>query len=490
MRSLLWQEGQWQVLIESGAQHHYFYNTETKETTWLPPPALVAASRLRTSLYNTQDWQVLQDTRGKPYYYNRPTKVSTWTPPAGLPEYHEKSVKHGRLLLQAIESMAARILAEEESEVPVEVPVIDIDPLLDMLADVALDPVVVWSQQDAQGRNAFMGACALGLRKIVKKMLVYAPPLEQRDKEGWTALGLMALSGESTGVQDLMEAGADVTCKNGEGFYIWEAALDAGFGAISKIIKDKHAGINQAMVADRKAAKEKSRTTTYSTIFEAAAAGHSGQLQWFLVTNPELLNAQSREGYTVLMIVSRSGYWMAVDALVRGGADLSVVDAMGWTACMHAAACNQSRTVSYLLAAGADPGVVSKAGLTALQLTSCPLVKDTLEGALGLNPLSPRSPRPIVLHTRGKERTLRGVLFVEAPPSVFSYDNGPEEGEGETTVTLEFKPQFTSPQFSTPPPPIPSEPPTAPPPNLPTKIKLERKPIAPAPAPKKKPTKF
>lgn len=513
MPSFQWQEGEWRVLTDGKSKHSYFHNVKTGEVTWIPPSAIVSASRRRSVVYDTQQWQVLTDSRQKPYYYNRKEHSSVWDAPAGLSERHAEAQKYGRQLLQAVAGLVALKIAEEEgdgSNIP-EDTTPKVNAILDMLAVEAIDSVGVWAEVDEQGRNAFMGVCAIGNRKLVKQMLVYSPPLELRDKEGWTALGLMAMSGDSTGVQDLMDAGADVTCKTFDGFYMWESALDAGYGGVSKIIKDKHAGINQAMVAERKAAKEKSRSTTYNTIFEAARAGHSGQLQWFLVTNPGLLHALSEEGYTVLMIVARGGFWLAVDALVRGGAEVDALDTMGWSACMHAAACNQSTTVAYLLSAGADPRIKSKESLTALQLTSCPLVKETLEGALHTlkhgpapppspssysPPLSPVSPRPIVLHTRGPNaRTARGVVFVETPPSVFSYDNGPEEGEEETTLTLEIKYQSPpSPPSLTPPPPPPSSAMFSSPPkeneNLPNKIKLERKAIAPAAAPKKKPAKF
>lgn len=505
MRRALWQEGEWRVISDPACKHPYFHNTKTGVVTWLPPPVIVTASRLRTVLYETKQWQVLQDRRQKPYYHNRTDGSSLWTIPAGLSELHAEAVKHGKMLLEAVAGMQALKLAEEEGDGSFIPP--DTEPqvqsVLKLMTSGRVDPVGVWSVEDERGRNSFMNVCAMGNRKLASQMLAFSPPLERRDKEGWTALGLMALAGESVGVQDLMDAGADVTSKNQDGFYIWEAALDAGFSGVSAIIKAKHASINLALVTEKKAAKEQLRNMKFNTIFEAAAAGHSGQMQWFLVTNPELIKGVTEEGYTILITVARGGFWLVCDMLIRRGADIDAVDPMGWTACMHAASCNHLTTVSYLLAAGADPHIKSKAGLTASQLTSCSLVRETIEASVyALSQPPPPSltaattAKPSLLSARGpKPRTARGVLFTESAPSVFSYDNGPEEGEEETTVTIELKaqplPALPPPSFSAP-PLTPGEASTESKENanLPAKIKMERKAIAPAAAPKKKAVKF
>ena len=64
----------------------YFYNSETKETTWDRPAELAAAEAAASGGDDNapENWKEAKTEDGRTYYYNAKTKVTSWEPPAGF----------------------------------------------------------------------------------------------------------------------------------------------------------------------------------------------------------------------------------------------------------------------------------------------------------------------------------------------------------------------------------------------------------------------
>ncbi|KAM4797034.1 pre-mRNA-processing factor 40 homolog B isoform 3-T3 [Rhinophrynus dorsalis] len=61
----------------------YYYNTETKQSTWEKPDELKSKAEY---LLSQCSWKEYKSDTGKPYYYNSQTKESRWTKPKDLEE--------------------------------------------------------------------------------------------------------------------------------------------------------------------------------------------------------------------------------------------------------------------------------------------------------------------------------------------------------------------------------------------------------------------
>ncbi|XP_072265713.1 pre-mRNA-processing factor 40 homolog B isoform X3 [Pyxicephalus adspersus] len=61
----------------------YYYNTETKQSTWEKPDELKSKTEL---LFSQCNWKEYKSDTGKSYYYNSQTKESRWTKPKDLEE--------------------------------------------------------------------------------------------------------------------------------------------------------------------------------------------------------------------------------------------------------------------------------------------------------------------------------------------------------------------------------------------------------------------
>uniref|UniRef100_A0A4W3ILA0 Pre-mRNA-processing factor 40 homolog A n=1 Tax=Callorhinchus milii TaxID=7868 RepID=A0A4W3ILA0_CALMI len=68
----------------------YFYNSDTKQSTWEKPDELKSHAE---QLLSKCPWKEYKSDTGKPYYYNSQTKESRWTKPKELEELEEEEVK-------------------------------------------------------------------------------------------------------------------------------------------------------------------------------------------------------------------------------------------------------------------------------------------------------------------------------------------------------------------------------------------------------------
>uniref|UniRef100_A0A8C2ZG06 Pre-mRNA-processing factor 40 homolog A n=1 Tax=Cyclopterus lumpus TaxID=8103 RepID=A0A8C2ZG06_CYCLU len=67
----------------------YFYNTETKQSTWEKPEDLKSPAE---QMLSKCPWKEYKSDTGKPYYYNSQTKESRWTKPKDLEDLEGKEL--------------------------------------------------------------------------------------------------------------------------------------------------------------------------------------------------------------------------------------------------------------------------------------------------------------------------------------------------------------------------------------------------------------
>jgi hypothetical protein len=99
------------------------------------------------------------------------------------------------------------------------------------------------------------------------------------------------------------------------------------------------------------------------------AAVHAGDLQRveaMLSASPDLVNAKSEQGLTLLHLAAQTDRLDLVDYLLGVGADVGAADMMGNTPLHIAAARFRARVAEQLIAAGADVGARDADGLTPL----------------------------------------------------------------------------------------------------------------------------
>uniref|UniRef100_A0A8C2IB68 Pre-mRNA-processing factor 40 homolog A n=1 Tax=Cyprinus carpio TaxID=7962 RepID=A0A8C2IB68_CYPCA len=97
----------------------YYYNTETKQSTWEKPDELKSPAE---QMLSKCPWKEYKSDTGKPYYYNSQTKESRWTKPKELEdlEGHESSVTVAAVA-ETEATMATVATEEQPSHVPAQV---------------------------------------------------------------------------------------------------------------------------------------------------------------------------------------------------------------------------------------------------------------------------------------------------------------------------------------------------------------------------------
>ncbi|XP_041118014.1 LOW QUALITY PROTEIN: pre-mRNA-processing factor 40 homolog A-like [Polyodon spathula] len=88
----------------------YFYNTETKQSSWEKPDELKSPAE---QMLSKCPWKEFKSDTGKPYYYNSQTKESRWTKPKELEDLED--------MIKAEENGALDVSA---ASVPASVPVV------------------------------------------------------------------------------------------------------------------------------------------------------------------------------------------------------------------------------------------------------------------------------------------------------------------------------------------------------------------------------
>ena len=174
---------------------------------------------------------------------------------------------------------------------------------------------------------------------------------------GNTALIQAAWDGDSSKVQALLQAGADVNASNREGLTALMASTSGGRGTgdagIAKALIAKGADVNAANIYGRTALMEVAR---------------NGNLEFvnLLLAHGANVNAKPTGGVTALMQAALNGHTAIVGALLEYGADPNASDEQGHTALIWAAGKGHVESVRMLLAHHANVDAKDSRGETAL----------------------------------------------------------------------------------------------------------------------------
>ncbi|NXV16266.1 PR40A factor, partial [Cepphus grylle] len=140
----------------------YYYNTETKQSTWEKPDDLKTPAE---QLLSKCPWKEYKSDSGKPYYYNSQTKESRWAKPKELEDL-EGNVNKNDPKTQ----LQHHLLQQQKQQVQPPQP-----QLLQRLPALPLPPLRLLQQQQPPKQNL--------LQLLLGKMRVPArPQLRNRDK--------------------------------------------------------------------------------------------------------------------------------------------------------------------------------------------------------------------------------------------------------------------------------------------------------------------
>ncbi len=194
----------------------------------------------------------------------------------------------------------------------------------------------------------------------IKLLLANGADVNERSKNGWSALMSAACYGCKDVVETLIENGANVDFadKNcgGQTTLMWAAR--SGRSAKQKV----------KMLIDAGADIWKKTDGGSDLLASAAGAGNVEVVELLLEAGMKPGN-QSDDGYTALMAAANHDSPLLVRLLVKAGAKVNTVDNQKKTALMFAAeGYDEGATIRALLELGADPNLKDAKGKTALDL--------------------------------------------------------------------------------------------------------------------------
>lgn len=214
-----------------------------------------------------------------------------------------------------------------------------------------------------------------------QEMIIQSPALANAsDDEGFTALHIAALSGNTPIVVLLLNHGADIEAKdrvNGltplhfagnpqvasllisHGANI-EAVGLAGETPLYMALWEGHPDVVSLLCSNKKDLD----------IHEASALGEPERVTELLEANPALVNHKGRQGRTPLHDAVRLGQKDVVELLIDRGADMTATDGMGWTPLYNVLDTGHIDVASLLLARGASPNARDSKGQTPLHLAA------------------------------------------------------------------------------------------------------------------------
>mmetsp|Transcript_16000 Transcript_16000/g.48874 ORF Transcript_16000/g.48874 Transcript_16000/m.48874 type:complete len:587 (+) Transcript_16000:330-2090(+) len=200
-----------------------------------------------------------------------------------------------------------------------------------------------------------VGAVAAG-KEVLAEVVRVNGDLNARTERGpgsfnanWTALHMACAYGILPMVQALIEAGADVDCRNSIDWTPLVEASHRGFLTIAGLLAKAGADVNH--IPD-----------------DECLSGSP-----FLQAPPT----------TALGEAARCGFSAIIKVLVEAGADKDLANHEGWTPLHEAAFHNHLGTVKTLLIYGANPTIRNKKGALPYQLAALPAVRTTIREIWG-----------------------------------------------------------------------------------------------------------
>jgi ankyrin repeat protein len=178
--------------------------------------------------------------------------------------------------------------------------------------------------------------------------------IDRADGRGMTALMAAAHGGHAAVVTELLERGADVTCRD-----------DRGVSALDYAIREDRQKVVLAILAHEGQVVNAVGPSGKTALMVAAETGHDS-CALVLLEAGAVVNAQDNTGWTALMYAAENGHEQVALVLHEASAVVSAQDNGGFTALMIAAVNGHEQVGLVLLEARADPNQAKHDGVTAL----------------------------------------------------------------------------------------------------------------------------
>ena len=219
-------------------------------------------------------------------------------------------------------------------------------------------------EKDKNGRTALMYAAEGGHKETVAILAEKGAKLEVKDEDGLTALMMAALGGHKETVAILAEKGTKLEVKDKNGLTALMITAGEGQKETVAILAEKGAKLLEVKDEDGQTA-----------LMMAAEEGHKEKVA-ILVEKGANLEEKDKNGRTALMLAAVGGHEEIVAILAENGANLEVKDQdVHWTTLLLAVIRghhNRIKTLAIPPAAGKETNVDEKdnEGLTALMLAA------------------------------------------------------------------------------------------------------------------------
>jgi ankyrin repeat protein/rubrerythrin len=200
-----------------------------------------------------------------------------------------------------------------------------------------------------------------------KKISEKGADLEAKDSDGFTLLHIAAIDGEPKIISLLIDRGANVNA-------VTTSTNDTALTILSHRGSSKNALISVQELIKHGAAVNHQEKNGWSALMLASRSGKVEIAQEILRHGP-FLDLQNVDGSTALMFAAENGHVEVVNMLIQSGANLNIQNTWsegGATALTIAADLNHEKMVELLLTAGADVNLQTKRKMSAL-ITACAL---------------------------------------------------------------------------------------------------------------------
>jgi ankyrin repeat protein len=217
--------------------------------------------------------------------------------------------------------------------------------------------------------------------------------VDRRCRKGRTPLYQAAFACDLSSAVALIDAKAVVDATNSDGSTPLFAAAQEGREALTKLLLDRGADVNQAridsgatplyvasqqgqevvvkLLLDRGADANKARSDGRTPLYTASGKGHEGVAKLLLERGADVNKARSDTGATPLYVAAQEGHETVVKLLLDRGADVNKATTDGRTPLFMASGKGHDRVVKLLLERGADVNSArSDCGATPLYIAS------------------------------------------------------------------------------------------------------------------------
>ena len=242
------------------------------------------------------------------------------------------------------------------------------------------------SLQSNKGCNLLHWALQGGDPVIIELMLSHVPSIDSRIKGGVTALMIAALHGRLQAVQYLLEKGADPSLHSNSGWNLLHCAsqgdnsyiIELMLSHVPSIDSRNNEGVTALMIAaaqgnlqavqcllEKGADPSLQDNDGWNLLHHASLGGHPVIIKLMLSHVPSI-DSRNNKGVTALMTAAGHGRLLAVQCLLKKGADPSLVSKSGRSWLHYASLSGNTGIIKEILSPGVDIESRPKLGVTPL----------------------------------------------------------------------------------------------------------------------------